>query len=612
MSGFACVCNLDGAPVDPTLVERLTASLSFHGPDAQRTWCDGPAGLGHALLRTGDELHDAAQPIGLDGVWLAGDVRLDARAEVISRLAVTGQHATSSTSDPELILRAYLAWGEDFVDHLLGDFSFALWDARHRKLVAARDHFGVKPFFYARAGQALIASNALLCVRRHPQVHDGLNDLAVADFLLFGANRELDTTVFDGVRRLPPAHVLVAGERGVTLRRYWTIPAGQRTRYARREEYVEHFGALLHTAVADRLRGSGFTVSMSGGLDSPAVAALAKRQLEQRGAPVQLYAHTVVYDRLLPDQERHFAGRVAESLGVPIRFHPADHYRPFERWETGNLPQPEPTQELFLAMVADVHAAMAGDARVAFSGFGADPGMQPSPRYALRLLRSPRAPELFGALLWFWRRYGRRPPLGGMRASLRGPAARPAEGAGIPPWIRQDFARRLDLESRWRAQSVPVASPAEVDAPEAMEKFVTSFWPQAFEGCDAAWTGAPLDMRHPFFDLRVITFLLSIPPVPWYWDKAVLREVLRGVLPEEVRRRRKAPLAGDPLAACWAAGGQPRGLGEEWAPEMAAFVEPHAVNAAVSAGGTGNLWANLAPVSLNLWLKYYRPLGYKG
>ena len=105
-----------------------------------------------------------------------------------------------------MILRAYCVWGEDCVAHLLGDFTFAMWDGPKRRLFCARDHLGVKPLFYAQIGQTVVISNTLDCVRLHPAVSRDLNDSAIADFLFFGANQQSDTTSFRDIRRLPSAH----------------------------------------------------------------------------------------------------------------------------------------------------------------------------------------------------------------------------------------------------------------------------------------------------------------------------------------------------------------------------------------------------------------------
>src|SRR5262245_3062978 len=105
--------NLDGSPVDRDLLERMTASLACRGPDAQATWDDGPAGLGHALLRTTAESEGEHQPCSLDGrVWITADARIDDRANLISKLAGHGREAAPDNPDVELVLHAYHVWGE--------------------------------------------------------------------------------------------------------------------------------------------------------------------------------------------------------------------------------------------------------------------------------------------------------------------------------------------------------------------------------------------------------------------------------------------------------------------------------------------------------------------
>ena len=126
-------------------------------------------------------------------------------------------------NDAELILHAYHAWGDDCVNHLIGDFAFAIWDGRERRVFCARDHFGVKPFYYAQRRHFFVFSNTLTCVRLHPSVPDDLNDLAIADFLLFGVNRDASTTAFEGIARLPAAGALTLSATGARRSRYWAL-----------------------------------------------------------------------------------------------------------------------------------------------------------------------------------------------------------------------------------------------------------------------------------------------------------------------------------------------------------------------------------------------------
>ncbi|MEK7834195.1 MAG: asparagine synthetase B, partial [Acidobacteriota bacterium] len=227
MSGIAGIYNLDGRPVDPQLLRQMTDSLIFRGPDAQDIWLDGHIGFGHTMLRTTTESYREHQPCSLDGqVWITADARIDGRVELIQKLQPKVRADLKSATDVELILHAYDVWGEACVEHLLGDFAFAIWDGRQKRLFCARDHFGIKPFFYAKVADHFIFSNTLNCVRLHTAVSDELNEQAVGDFLLFNGNQDLGMSAFADVQRLPPAHTLVCSEGKLGLRRYWSLPDG--------------------------------------------------------------------------------------------------------------------------------------------------------------------------------------------------------------------------------------------------------------------------------------------------------------------------------------------------------------------------------------------------
>ena len=207
MSGIVGIFNLDGAPIDRGLLHEMTHFMTFRGPDAQEMWADKSIGFGHALLRTTEESAREHQPFTLDGnIWIVADARVDAQADLINKLTARGEYVAREVTDVELLLRAYRRWGEQCVEHLLGDFAFAIWDGPRHRLFCARDHLGVKPLFYAHLGATVIFSNTLDCIRHHPAVSDKLNDLAIADFLLFDLNQDPATTSFADVQRVPPAH----------------------------------------------------------------------------------------------------------------------------------------------------------------------------------------------------------------------------------------------------------------------------------------------------------------------------------------------------------------------------------------------------------------------
>ncbi len=608
MSGIVGIVGLDGAPVDPALLQRLTDSLVFRGPDAQRVWAHGPVGLGHALLQIAPE--PESQPSSLDGrFWITADARVDARDDLVAALQAAGRSCSRNSPDPELLLHAYAAWGESCVEHLLGDFSFAIWDEPRKRLFCARDHFGVKPFYYARVGHCFIFSNTLECIRLHPAVSDTLNDLAIADFLLFDFNQDLATTTFADIQRLPPAHTLTLEGGTVRTRRYWQLPTPE-PNLDRGPEVVERFRELLDDAVADRLRANSAGVQMSGGLDSPIVAASAKRVFSRRGIADGLRAYTEVFDSLIPHEERHYASLVAEALKIPIEFLVSDDIRLFGGPDSPPPQTPEPVQIPWPDRTLEQLSRIALHSRVALTGYGADPAFSSRITVHFRqLVKKRQWAHALGDAARYLSAEGRLSRLY-LRTRWRLLLNRKNEHPSFPSWLNDEFADRLKLRDRWAQLERPATNSAAV-RPVAWESLVAPSWTYLFEWGDPGFNRVPIETCHPFFDLRLLNFLLALPVLPWCSDKQLLREAARGVLPDAVRLRRKSPLLADPLIALLQ---RPE---SQWVDKFdpSCGLEKYVVRSRISPvfrhGDPWTAWIDLRPLSLNLWLRWKLNLRYK-
>ena len=604
MSGIVGIVCLDGAPVDAALLQCMNDSLAFRGPDVRRIWTSGSVGFGHALLGTTYNAKHERQPASLDGnVWITADARVDARSELIHKLAATGCTIPPTVPDAELILYAYRVWGTACVERIIGDFAFAIWDGVARRLFCARDHFGLKSFYYACSRTILIFSNTLDCLRLHPCVSRELNDQAIADFLLFDMNRDPATTSFADIRRLPPAHML-ACERGTTSTRpYWTLPIATPLRYNQPDEYIEHFRELLDTAVADRLGPGNVGVLMSGGLDSPTVAASAKRTTMRRGGSISLRAYTQVFERLIPDDERRYAGLAADALQIPIEFLMADDCQLYDRFDDPGSLSCEPVNHPIAHSERAFLQHVSAWSRIALTGIGADPGLATLLSVHFRRLISKKqfsraladAAQYLAAEGRFSRLYIRRRWrnwFGSKKTYL----------PSYPVWLNAELDRKLDLTSRWKEMNCP-APPNDSIRPEAWRQMVSPFWTNFFESYDASSTGVSLDVRHPFFDLRLVKFLLALPALPWSSDKELLREAARGVLPKAIRLRRKHPLAADPVVALLQQPGSAWVDRFEAVPVLERYVRRNSIPQVFRETKIWAAWINLRPLSLNFWLK---------
>jgi asparagine synthase (glutamine-hydrolysing) len=543
MSGFAGVFHLDGAPVDRAWLETMAEFLAFRGPDRSQIWINGNAGLCHTLLRTRAEHDNRPQITSVDGnVWITGDVRIDDRETLFAKLSVPSEILKNAGS-AELVLHAYAKWGEACVEHLLGDFSFVIWDAQRQRVFAARDQLGVKPFFYAQVGQCLLVSNTLDCIRQIPIVPSEFNEHAIGDFLIFGENRNPAITFFAAIQRLPVAHRLVAEAGSLQTKRYWTLPIDEPVYYKHANDYVDRFRELLHVAVRDRLPDGPLGIFMSGGLDSPALAAVSV----QLGAATT--AFTSVYDRLIPDEERYYASLVADYLHIPIVYNVRDDE--LWGWEAGSVPMhtPEPLNDPF-GLVASRNYAneISAQARVFFLGDGPDAALLYEWKPHLTWLAGQRRwNRLFRDFILDFALFPRIPLLHRLPRMWRERKNNQPDWytPSFPEWINSEFEARLQLRERWEeiAAAEPPQHPIRIGA---YASFAGDFPMGGAESCDAGSTGVAADFRHPLWDLRLLRFLLAVPTMPWCREKYLVRVALQGLLPEPVRKRPKAPLAGLP------------------------------------------------------------------
>jgi asparagine synthase (glutamine-hydrolysing) len=573
----------------------MTKFMSFRGPDIEDYWIKGNVAFGHAMLRSTWEARTEQQPLTLDGsTWLTADVRLDGRRELISKLENKLGATLKTANDAELILHAYEAWKEDCVKHLLGDFAFAIWDARLEQLFGARDQLGVRQFYYSTSDDCFVFSNTLNCLRLHPRVSNTLNEVAIGDFLVFGLNQEKETTAFADIQRLPKAHTLIVSRNGVSVSQYWT-PSTSTIKYKNDADYVEGFRELLGISVADRLRTQHVGISMSGGLDSSAVAAAAKNTNEK------LSACCVVYESVFPDEERRYATLVANALDIPIEFLDGNEIN--QQGKTaGAAPEPFDVDPIY-AVSHELLVRLSLRGRVALTGWDGDTFLNENARHSFaRSLKRGNIGRLLFDLARFTY-FQRSPPPIGIRTQLRQWRNPHWNRAPFPVWLNADFVKRLNIVERWREMSIDSTFVHPV-RPHAFRIINSPNWDSLFSRYDAGTTLIPLEVRHPLIDLRMVDYLLALPVIPWLLDKRILRKAMEGILPDAVRQRPKSPLAGDP------------GLSlrhtkkfqdiDQFQPvdALASYVDRKSIPGVTEEMDSNHLWINVRPFSLNQWLTY--------
>ena len=286
MSGVVAIVNFDGAPVDPEILKKMAEQCAYRGPDGIHYWIQGNVGLAHlALNATPESLREHQPQLSEDGkLCLTADVRVDNRPELIELLNSNGIPVTSESTDADLVLASYQVWGEKCPEQIIGDYAFIIWDANLQRLFAARDIYGVKSLHYSRHGDLLCVASEAQQIIQHPGIPRKLDEIAVADFLVRNYNGE-GRTMFQEVWAVRRANSLIADVSGQKMQRYWDIDPEKRITYSSDEEYAAHFleifsGLWLTDCVP---QGGTIGITMSGGLDSTSIAAVAQKIIQDQG-----------------------------------------------------------------------------------------------------------------------------------------------------------------------------------------------------------------------------------------------------------------------------------------------------------------------------------------
>jgi asparagine synthase (glutamine-hydrolysing) len=622
MSGIAVIFNRDGRPADPALLERMLAAIPYRGRDGFGRVIDGPVALGHAMLRTTRESLSETQPHRdpSAALCITMDGRVDNRDDLRAAIESKGGQLRDG-ADAELVLRAYECWGDEAPAKIIGDFAFAIWDGRRHELFCARDIAGIRPFYYYLDDKTFIAASELHQVLEHPDVPWDPNEELIATFLT-GTMVEREGTLFRRIRRLEPSHSLRIARSGLRMRSYYDLRNTPTVKYRDDREYAEHFREVFDRGVRAMLRSrDGVAVEVSGGLDSSSIACAAAEMLHSGNAPIdRLEAFSLTYDDPGCD-ERSFAEDVARQCGLP--WHEisgpridldalkaeARHYHNFIEY---------PNSSVFRNLKA---AVVKNGLPVVLTGLGGDQWLGGSEHYCADLILGLRFRELFEHLRTD-RRYGPLDPRNGRKSwillryglwpllprSARSLVRRVTRRMNIPPSINPAFARRIRLVERLRNSTYEAQGTSFAQA-SVHQSLVEPWMVHALEIEDRVGAKYAIEPRHPFYYRPVIEYSFAIPEDQRYrgdHTKFILREAMRGTLPDSVRTRTtKAEFSGAFTRIFNEVGGESLLDGLKIAqvgwvdePRLKAMARERLANFR-----RANLWPIWAAVSIELWYR---------
>ena len=607
MCGIAGIFHPSGtAPVDAALLARMTAALAHRGPDGDGFHVEPHVGLGHRRLAIIDPAGGHQPMFNEDGsVAITFNGEIYNFAELRPKLEALGHVFRSDHSDTETIVHAWESFGPDCLNHLSGQFAFALWDRNRGALFLARDRLGKKPLYYATdsLGRLLFASE-LSALAQAPALPRRIDPAAVEDFFAFGYVPE-PGSIFQGIRRLPPGHFLL-WERGAPMpepRRYWDVPlhAEPLDEAAAMRRLLDH---LVEATAARMVADVPLGAFLSGGVDSSAVVAAAARL---RGSPLDTF--TIGFEGT--EDETPYAEMVARQYGTIQHNERATAVDVIDAARLQGRIFGEPFGDNSSVPTFGVSALARRHATVALSGDGGD--------------------EVFGG----YRRYRWHVLVEGARTLLPAGMRRHAIGTlarlypkldRAPRWLRAKHTlTELSLESalgyartvtkvqreRRRALFSPALAAAldghdpTARMPALMQQAGTrdalaqaqyvdlhTWLPgDILTKVDRASMANSLEVRSPFLDHDFYAFGLSLPPslkLAGGTGKHVLKRALSSLLPRELLYRPKQGFATSPAATFRAQAERLRSrlLGEAMAgsglfalPALARLIDEHAAGA---------------------------------
>lgn len=343
MGGIFGLINLDGRPASPEHFQKMAYQMVRWGPDGVGSMISGNAAFGHALLIVTHESRFEKMPVHDQdhGLLFTAAARLDNRDELCDLFGIAHPDRPV-TPDGQLVLLAYRKWGAECCKKIFGDWSFAAWHIREKRLFLDRDHLGNTGLYYYFKPPLVVFASDTEAILAHPEVPRVLDEYQLAKNMDFSLqDDDYSRTFWKDLCCLPSSHSMTATPVKAATEKYWHLENAPAVRYASDGEYLEGFLEQFRRAVRVRLhsvRPVGTT--LSAGLDSSAVTALAAEALMETGRPLVAYTSVPVHrvDSLFPGKitdewplARETAMRYSNIEHIPVRADDMTHLAAIER-----------------------------------------------------------------------------------------------------------------------------------------------------------------------------------------------------------------------------------------------------------------------------------------
>ncbi len=518
MCGICGELRFDAQLPERQLIVRMKAKLIKRGPDAEGCYIKAPIAFGHRRLSIIDLSDKAAQPMrdAATGVVIVFNGTIYNYPDLRKGLQKSG-HRFQSTGDTEVILRAYIEWGENCVAKLQGMFAFALWDEKKQRLLLARDRTGIKPLYYSQTpGRLLFASNTQAIIHADENIDTSIDASALHNLFSLHGVVPAPRTIIKGIRKIKPAHYLLIDTQGkVTENRYWTLTAKRPDIKMSEQDWIRAIHDGLRAAVEKRVKIADVPVGvlLSGGIDSSLLVGL----LAEAGQK-ELKTFSIGFEDAPEEKgnEFEYSTAVADMFATEHHQLMVANNQVLPRLPEAFSHMAEPMFGQDAVAFYMLSEAVSKHVKVVQSGQGAD--------------------EVFGGYFWYPRMHHSTTP-------------------GIKRFSDEYFDRSHEeylqsVDARYQTEDVSSQLMSdlldEVEADEYLDRvlavdvttLVVDDPVKRVDNMTMAWG---LEARVPFLDTELIELAASMPPemkLP-NGGKHVLKALSRGFLPDKVVNRSK-------------------------------------------------------------------------
>jgi len=558
MCGICGIVHFDPQkPASRDLLAAMNRRILHRGPDDEGLYLDRNVGLGVRRLSIID-CKAGHQPMANEegSVWLAYNGEIynheDLRKDLVGR-----GHLFRTRSDTETIIHLYEEQGREWVRALRGMFAFALWDARTRRLFAARDRFGIKPFYYFQDRNQFLFGSEIKALLACPEIRACLNENSLPEHLAYGYLSGPET-LFEGIRKLPPGHTLELEENGeLNIRPYWELQVKGEHDTRPRGYYVDTYRAMLEEAVASHLMSDvSLGMYLSGGLDSSVIAALMTRICRQ---PIRTFSVGYAEPESSELSHAKTVARHLQSQHHEVMLSEEDFFRALPQaiwYEDEPMAWPSNVALCVLAKHAKEHAT------VVLTGEGSDETLAGYTRYPFTLWNASIDRWYRSVIPSSMRRTIRNLIESSRSNTAAGRAIRHAfpgrDGDAWEAFYFDNFYSAFSVEQQNGLLSLRLRDKSGAAHCATMDVWAASsggllqrmlltdvrtYLVEMLMRQDKMSMAASVESRVPFLDHPLAEFAVNIPPAlstRGLAGKQILKEIARDVLPKSIVHRRKS------------------------------------------------------------------------